>query len=60
MNRRGKKLVSQLGVNMSFSELVQRIDQKDTNGAVEKGERLTRKKVTPKLLRRGKKSDNPR
>ena len=60
MNRRGKKLVSKLGVNMSFSELVQRIDQRDTNGAEEKGEKRNRKKETSKLLRRGKKFNNPR
>jgi hypothetical protein len=32
MKRRGKKLESKRGVNMSFSELVQRIGQRDTHG----------------------------
>jgi hypothetical protein len=46
MKRRGKKLESKRGVNMSFSELVQRIVQRDTNGAQQELEKPKRKKAT--------------
>jgi hypothetical protein len=61
MKRRGKKLESKRGVNMSFSELVQRIDQRDTNRAQQdglvkpKGKRVTlnRRRQQPAPLDRG-------
>ena len=52
MNQRGKKPGPKLGVNMSFSDLVQRIVQKDTNVAEQKLEKPKQKEATPKLPRR--------
>jgi hypothetical protein len=55
MKQRGKKKETKRGVNMSFSELVQRIVQRDTNGAEQKVEKPKQKKVMPKLPRRRRK-----
>jgi len=55
MNRRGKKSDSRLGVNISFSELVQRMAQRDTKGAEQKLEDPKQKRAKPKLPRRQKK-----
>ena len=47
MKHRGKKLQSKRGVNMPFSELVQRIIQRDTNGAQQElDEKPKRKRAT--------------
>jgi hypothetical protein len=55
MNQRGKKPVSRPGVNISFSELVQRIAQRDTKGAEQNLEDPKQKRAKPKLPRRKKK-----
>jgi hypothetical protein len=55
MNRRGKKSDSRPGVNISFSELVQRIAQRDTKGAEQNLEDPKQKRAKPKLPRRQKK-----
>ncbi len=55
MKKRGKKVESKRGVNMSFSELVQRIVQRETNGTEQEPEKSKQKKVTPNLPRRRKK-----
>jgi hypothetical protein len=55
MNQRGKKPRSKLGVNMSFSDLVQCIIQRDANGAEQKLEKPKQKEATPKLPRRRRK-----
>jgi hypothetical protein len=55
MNQRGKKPDSRPGVNISFSELVQRIAQRDTKGAEQKLEDSKQKRAKPKLPRRQKK-----
>jgi hypothetical protein len=55
MNRRGEKPRSKLGVNMSFSDLVQRIVQRDANGVEQKLEKPKQKEATPKLPRRRRK-----
>jgi hypothetical protein len=55
MNQRGKKAVSRPGVNISFSELVQRIAQRDTKGVEQKLEDPKQKRAKPKLPRRQKK-----
>lgn len=55
MNRRRKKLESKLGVNMSFSELIQRIAQRDANAAEPKLEERKQKKARPKLPGRRRK-----
>jgi hypothetical protein len=47
MNRRCKKLKSKPSVNMSFSELIQRISQRDANAAEPKLQ--GRKQETAKL-----------
>jgi hypothetical protein len=52
MNRRGEKPGSKLGVNMSFSDLVQRIIQRDANGVEQKLEKPKQKEATAKLPRR--------
>jgi hypothetical protein len=52
MNQRDKKPDSRRGVNISFSELVQRIAQKDTKGAEQDPKQ---KRAKPKLPRRQKK-----
>jgi hypothetical protein len=54
MNQRGKKAVSRPGVNISFSELVQRIAQRDTKGAEQNLEDPKQKRAKPKLPRRKK------
>jgi hypothetical protein len=55
MNQRGKKPGSKLGVNMSFSDLVQCIVQRDANEAEQKLEKPTQKEATPKPPRRRRK-----
>ena len=55
MNQRGKKPGYKLGVNMSFSDLVQCIVQRDANGAEQKLEKPKEKEATPKLPRRRRK-----
>ena len=55
MRQRGKKLESKRTVNMSFSELVQRIGQNEMNGSELKLERPKQKRTTSKLPRRLKK-----
>jgi hypothetical protein len=52
MNQRNKNKETKLGVNMSFSELVQRIVQRDANGAEQKLEKPKQKKAAPKSPRR--------
>jgi hypothetical protein len=52
MKQRGKKLASKLRLNMSFSELIQRIIERDTNGAQEKLDKPKRKTTTAKLPKR--------
>ncbi len=52
MKQSGKKLTSKLRLNMSFSELVQRIIERDANGAQEKLEKPKRKTATTKRPRR--------
>ena len=47
MKQRGRKLASKPRLNMSFSELVQRIIQKDLNGEQEKLDKPRQKKTTP-------------
>jgi len=44
MKKRGKKVESKRGVNMSFSELVQRIVQRETNGESKSLRSLNRKR----------------
>jgi hypothetical protein len=56
MKQRDKKLASKPRLNMSFSELVQRIIQKDLNGEQEKLDKPKQKKTTPVRPRRRKKS----
>ncbi len=55
MNQRGKKLDFKPGVNISFSELVERIAQRDTKGADQKLEKPKQKKAKLKNPRRGRK-----
>jgi len=55
MKQRAKKLESKRGVKMSFSELVQRIAQRDTNGAEPELEKPKQKKAMPKLRKRRRK-----
>jgi hypothetical protein len=55
MNQRGKKPDSRPGANISFSELVQRIAQKDTKGVEQKLEDPKQKRAKPKPPRRQKK-----
>ena len=52
MNQRVKKKGTKLGVNMPFGELVQRIVQRDANGAEQKLEKPKKKNVAPKSPRR--------
>ena len=47
-----RKKGTKRGVNMSFSELVQRLVQRNTNGAVQDLEEPKQKKVAPKKPRR--------
>ena len=47
MKQRARKLASKPRLNMSFSELVQRIVQKDLNGEQEKLDKPRQKKTTP-------------
>ena len=51
MRQRGKKLELKRTVNMSFSELVQRIVQKEMNGSEPGLEKPKRKKTTSELPR---------
>ena len=47
--QRGKKLASKLRLNMSFSELIQRIIERDANGAQEKLDKPKRKTTKAKI-----------
>ena len=55
VKQRGKNPETKRGVNMSFRELVQRIDQGNTNGAKPGLENSKQSKTTPKLRKRQKK-----
>jgi hypothetical protein len=55
MNQRGKKPDSRPGVNISFSELVQRIAQRDTKAVKQKLEKPKQTKAKPKLPGRRRK-----
>ena len=55
MNQRGKKPDSRPGVNISFSELVQRIAHRDTKEVEQKLEHPKQKRAKPKLPKRQKK-----
>ena len=55
MRQRDKKLEFKCNVNMSFSELVQRIVQKQMNGSEPELQKPKRKKTTSKLPRRREK-----
>ena len=54
MKRHGKKLETKRDTGMSFSELVQRIVQRDANGLEQELEKPKPKKATPTSRRRKK------